>query len=261
MFPDGNGRLGRNAFSFLANGEMASEQFIAERPSLIRDFCDTVNVVAIQQILEGSGCTRFDYKKIGGLHGTVTYQADERANIDENSENGLTSRLKFIAAKRAGILKTRAKSGDEDGISQCFANGRVLGFEGEGENGFGELYKIDTAPWSAEEIEEFKKQYEIVRSEWFRETVKVIDYHSEITQIWLELAMSVPNPFFLKINTLLKVMSALGDDKEKEARQILDSDKMSSFREAEAKTSYLEELVAIIQSKQGLVDKVKKALG
>lgn len=261
MFPDGNGRLARNAFSFLSTGEMADEQFTAERPSLIRDFCDTMNVISIQQMLEKNGCTRFNYKKIGGLHNTITYQADERLEVDENSENGLTSRLKFIAAKKAGIIKSRAKDGDEDGVSQCFANGKVLGFEGQAnENGYGELYELDTNPWSQEEIEAFKKEYEATRSEWFEETIEVIDQNAEITQLWLELAMSIPNPFFIKVNTLLKILQALSKEDRETAKELLDKDKMAGFLEDEAKYSYLHELLGIIKQKPDISNRVSKLL-
>lgn len=232
MFPDGNGRLARNAFQFMNTGELATDEAVTDRPYFISTLCNRLNTLAIEDMLkDAAGPNHLPWEKYG-LANSMYYQAEEASDAHKDTESGLTARLKWIAAKRAGIIATRAKElgVSEDAISQIYASGETYFFDKDGTG----VAKDDDAwktqhQWTLDELIRFKQSYEQVRDDWFDKTQQIVDATPQQVQYMLQVSMNLPGPgadiAINKISDYAQVVQFIGEGKTDEAKNILVSNR------------------------------------
>ncbi|PIS07853.1 hypothetical protein COT78_01300 [Candidatus Berkelbacteria bacterium CG10_big_fil_rev_8_21_14_0_10_43_13] len=139
MFPDGNGRLARNAYSFIKDGHILEEGISSERGTKITEFCQLVNYYSVMRLLQKNGIYEGD-----DVNGVLDYQADEQYDVGAE----LPRTLKYIAASRIGLVKNGEK--------------RIFGDD-----------------WTEEETERFRAEYQKVKVEWYQESQIMIDHYDE----------------------------------------------------------------------------------
>lgn len=255
MFPDANGRLSRNLFSWITTGELAKEDLATKRGSIVVQFAEFLNRRSIERMLDRETGQRFDYRSSGGLGIARAYQTDERHTVNFDSEQGLTARLKYLAAKRAGILDARTNqipTGKSSDVAACYGDGSLVAIDDNNE-----YHQISTQPWSEEEQSRFKNEYQNVRIDWFDEIQKIIDTNGRLLEYALTLGMNIPNPLFMTPLNLTDLLQAVHtNDLPRYTELINDARHGSADRIFEThgstRDTYFQSLQQILQSDEHL---------
>lgn len=154
LFSDGNGRLGRVAYSFMKEGRLPEKEKLITRNGRIQDMCERVNLQAVVNIFKKEGITDSDDVNVA-----VEYEANEKEDVGL----GYFATVKYIAARRV-LLK------------------RGLFQEGQ--------KKIYGDTWSPDIMSEYKEEYEKVKTEWFWETQHVVKEYDEWIQEQLDVSLT-----------------------------------------------------------------------
>ena len=246
MFPDGNGRLARNAFSFLATGDLIDDTVAENRPYLIDEYSQQINRLAVNRVLKDDKNTRF-----ASFSGNF-YVASDNPHVTSGSPNGLNDKLKFVAARRAGIIKERAKNGDESSIYACYANGETHGISGE------EYYEEKTNPWTFEEQARFRQEYSKVKDEWFWKSQSVLDNFNPLPAVWIDIGLTIPNDPGLSIQPMLKLLQAVKNYDKGTVQKILADPRESNLRTTDAINQFLTKIEQIVAQRPDLISRISK---
>lgn len=138
LFSDGNGRLGRNSYSFVKEGHILKEEVSSNRGRLIEKFCSVINHFSVARLFQKEGIYQGE---------DVNEVANYLVLEDRDSFSEDQTPLKYIAAYRAGLVK----------------------------NGEKEVYISD---WTQDEHRRFDEEYQKVRIDWYQESQEILDqYH------------------------------------------------------------------------------------
>ena len=149
LFPDGNGRLGRNAYFLMKSDGLLDEKKSSKRIKAITDACRSLNYGAINEMLKKDGVV---VKYVNDVAADEDYAGEGDIFIDR----GATQQLKYIAAKR--VLEKNGKWNNQ------------------------KLVSLHKKSLTEEERAEFKIEYNKVRVEWFWECISVAGkYHSTLS--------------------------------------------------------------------------------
>jgi len=154
IFPDGNGRIARNAYFTLRSNGLLDELKVTTRSSAIKDTCKYVTSKAILYLAAKEG---IQAENIFG-HESVNYFAD----AEQTEVKGNVLVLKYLACKR--ILQKRG---------QWNIN----------------MKRIVYGNWPKDMLRDFKREYQKIRVEWFWACIKVADNYHELLQDWLDKAI------------------------------------------------------------------------
>ena len=152
MFPDGNGRIARNAYFFMMSNGLIDEEKSSKR---VREIGEAMHILLQSVVLELLRKEGFNIKNYS--------QADEyRAHEDDTYFFvGYTMHLKYIAAKR--VLQKRKLWKGEKSI--------VLG------------------EWRKDMLKEFEQEYQKVRIGWFWMCIKIAEKYYKYFQNLLDRAI------------------------------------------------------------------------
>ena len=153
LFPDGNGRLARNAYSFIKNGHILEGKISSERGQIISKFCKTMNYCSIMSLLQKEGIYNGE-----DANEILDYQAKEKFGVIDE----LPDTLKYIAAYRIGLVKNGEK-------------------------------KVFGDNWTEEEHTHLREEYQKVRIEWYQESQALIDQYDSWAVEQLEKALGEQN--------------------------------------------------------------------
>lgn len=139
LFPDGNGRLARNTYSFLKTGKLLETSFTSERPPGIDQFCGQINQAAVWSMLVKEGIVPGE---------SMSEIFDVQLKIDAPIGGSLTDSLRYIAGYRAGLLKGNEK------------------------------YQ-SVQEWNSNEVAMLEKEFQEVKLEHFWAAQQLVDEHAE----------------------------------------------------------------------------------
>jgi hypothetical protein len=152
LFKDGNGRLSRNAYSFLRAGTLASENTWSGRTADIRNFEYRITLGSYEELLIDLGIQTDSYDEILG---TFT------ARPEEGVADLHVALWRFIAAKR--VLQRHDEDTDETNII------------------YGE--------WSKQRIEDIQQEYQEVLKDLFWACISVAEDYPEWSKEALDQAI------------------------------------------------------------------------
>ena len=139
MFSDGNGRLARNAYSFIRDGKILPPEKSSTRGGIIQDFCERVNVESIYRLLVKNGIHTGER-----ADNALRYIANEKEDVGL----GYTATLKYIAAYRTGLCP--------EGSIKVFGD-----------------------DWTPDQLQLFQAEYQTVLREWYGEGQEVINDYED----------------------------------------------------------------------------------
>lgn len=193
IFPDANGRTGRNVFYYLMEGRLPDKK-TQERPFLIAKFCEVLNTDAIKHVLKEEGLTRFKY-----YSGNPEFLGD--------AYEGEAVQLRFAAIKRAGLLDRRIGQHKLEDVYAAYGDGSIRGITKDGEE-----FEIKGEPWNDEEKAEYEKNYDTIRKQWFNSLIVLVGRESVLISQLLKDILEIPNPYALRFPQFMKLAKAIRED-------------------------------------------------